>query len=41
MSADRTEIYLDLWDKHAFNIEVYQNLVHDFSAGITLASEMG
>jgi hypothetical protein len=41
MRADRTCLYLDAWDKHTFNIEVYQNLLHNCSAGITLASESG
>lgn len=40
-NADRTGIYMDSWDKHTFNIAVYQNIVHACSAGITLASEMG
>jgi hypothetical protein len=35
-------IYVDAWDKHTHNIEVFQNIVHDSANdGITLASEMG
>ncbi|HEY4722731.1 MAG TPA: right-handed parallel beta-helix repeat-containing protein [Anaerolineae bacterium] len=35
-------IYVDAWDKHTFNIDVFQNVVHDVSAmGIALASEQG
>ncbi len=36
-------IYVDAWDKHTFDIEVYGNDVHDIldSGGIMLASEMG
>ena len=36
-------IYLDAWDKHTYNIEVFQNRVHDVaeSNGLTVASEMG
>lgn len=38
----RVGIYVDAWDKHTYNIEVYQNVVHDIAAmGISLASEMG
>jgi hypothetical protein len=35
-------IYLDAWDKHTHNIEVFRNIVHhSLNDGITLASEMG
>jgi len=35
-------IYVDAWDKHTFNIEVFQNVVHDINAdGFDVASEMG
>jgi len=35
-------IYVDAWDKHTFNIEVFQNVVHDISAdGFDVASETG
>jgi len=36
-------IYIDAWDKHTRNIEVFQNIVHDISNsdGIQAASEMG
>jgi len=36
-------IYVDAWDKHTFDIQVFRNNVHDIlnSDGIALASEMG
>ena len=35
-------LYVDAWDKHTFNIDVYQNVIHDASSnGIALASEQG
>lgn len=36
-------IYVDAWDKHTYNIEVFQNVIHDISDnnGIVMASEMG
>jgi hypothetical protein len=36
-------IYVDAWDKHAYNIDVFQNVVHDISDsdGLVVASEMG
>jgi hypothetical protein len=36
-------IYVDAWDKHTFDIEVFGNTVHDVREGngIALASEMG
>ena len=38
----RVGIYIDAWDKHTYNILVYQNMVHDIDAyGIVLASESG
>ncbi len=39
----RLGIYMEAWDKHTFNIDVFQNVVGDiFSAdGISVASEMG
>jgi uncharacterized repeat protein (TIGR01451 family) len=38
-----TGIYLDAYDMHTYDIEVYQNLIHDISGdnGIALASEKG
>jgi len=40
--TDAVGIYVDAWDKHTDNIEVFQNVVHDTgSNGIALASEMG
>ncbi len=40
---NRLGIYIDAWDKHTYNIEVYQNIVHDIdnNDGFTVASEMG
>ncbi len=40
---NRLGIYVDAWDKHTYNIEIYNNLVHDISGadGFTLASEAG
>lgn len=38
----RLGIYVDAWDKHTYNIEVFQNMVHDCADdGFTLASEAG
>ena len=36
-------IYVDAWDKHTYNIDVFQNVVHDISNnnGFAVASEMG
>jgi hypothetical protein len=36
-------IYIDAWDKHTYNIEVFANIVHDISNsdGFQAASEMG
>ncbi|OGU13646.1 MAG: hypothetical protein A2X61_02055 [Ignavibacteria bacterium GWB2_35_12] len=34
-------IYVDAWDKHTFNINVYNNVVHNCNSGVVLASEMG
>lgn len=40
--TDAVGIYVDAWDKHTYNIEVFQNVVHDTgSDGFALASEMG
>jgi len=41
IQGERTGIYMDAWDKHTFNIEVYQNIIHDNGAGVSLASENG
>jgi parallel beta-helix repeat protein len=41
MNNDRTCLYMDAWDKPTFNIDVYQNVLHDCGAGISLASENG
>jgi hypothetical protein len=40
-NLDRLGIYVDAWDKHTFNIEVYQNVVHDCNDGLVVASEAG
>ena len=38
----RVGIYVDAWNKHTYNIEVFQNIVHNISAyGFALASEAG
>lgn len=37
----RTCLYVDSWDKHTFNIEVYQNTLHDCNSGVSLAAEKG
>jgi len=35
-------IYVDAWDKHTFDIEIFNNVVHDCgNDGFTLASEQG
>ena len=38
-----TGIYVDAWNKHTYNIEVFGNIVHDISNadGLQAASEMG
>ncbi len=41
-NLDNVGIYVDAWDKHTYNIEVYQNIVHNIQDdGFALASEMG
>jgi hypothetical protein len=39
----RVGIYVDAWDKHTYNIAVFQNIIHDIldNNGFSLASEMG
>jgi hypothetical protein len=37
----RLGIYVDAWDEHTYDVEVYGNLVHDVSDGIVLGSEAG
>jgi hypothetical protein len=40
--VNRVGIYVDAWDKHTFNIEVFDNNVHNCATdGMALASEMG
>lgn len=40
--TDAVGIYVDAWDKHTFNIDVFDNVVHDVAAdGFALASEQG
>ncbi len=40
---DRLGIYVDSWDKHSYNIEVYNNIVYNVSNadGFTVAAEAG
>lgn len=39
---NRVGIYVDAWDKHTYNIDVFQNIVHDCGAdGFDVASEAG
>lgn len=39
---NRLGIYIDAWDKHTYNIKVFQNRVHNCGGdGMTLASEQG
>jgi hypothetical protein len=39
---NRLGIYVEAWDKHTYNIDVYQNVVHDCGdEGFNLASETG
>ncbi len=39
---NRLGIYVDAWDKHTYNIEVFQNIVHDcVDNGFALVSEKG
>ncbi|MCP4660710.1 MAG: DUF1565 domain-containing protein [bacterium] len=41
-SLTRLGIYIDAWDKHTYNIDVYQNTVSDCAAdGFAVASEAG
>jgi hypothetical protein len=39
--TDRVGIYIDAWDKHTHDIDVYRNLVHDIvnNSGFAVASE--
>lgn len=38
----RIGIYIDAWDKHTYNIQVYGNIVHDCaSSGFAIAAEAG
>jgi len=41
--TQKVGIYVDAWDKHTYNIAVFQNVVHDIQDGdgFALASEMG
>jgi len=41
MDMNRLGIYVDAWDKHTYNIDVYQNIVHNCAHGIVAASEAG
>ncbi len=42
-SMDAVGIYVDAWDKHTYNIEVFGNVVHDIASndGFALAAETG
>ncbi len=40
-NMNRQGIYVDAWENHTYNIDVYQNIVHHCAHGITLASEAG
>jgi len=39
---NKVAFYVDAWDKHTYNIDIYQNIVHDNAnvQGFALASEM-
>ena len=41
--TQRVGIYVDAWDKHTYNIAVYQNVVHDIqdNDGFAIGSEQG
>jgi len=40
--TNRLGIYVDAWDKHTYNIEVFRNIVHDCASdGFSVASEAG
>jgi len=36
---NRLGIYVEAWDKHTYNINVFQNIIHDADYGLVLASE--
>lgn len=38
---NRLGIYIDAWDKHTYNIEVFQNVVYNCTSGFAVASERG
>jgi len=38
---NRLGIYVDAWDKHTYNIEVFQNIVYNCTSGFAVASERG
>jgi len=38
---NRLGIYVDAWDKHTYNIEVFQNVVYNCTSGFAVASERG
>jgi hypothetical protein len=41
--TERVGIYVDAWDKHTYNIDVYANVVHDIqdNDGFSIGSEQG
>jgi hypothetical protein len=38
---NRLGIYVDAWDKYTYNIDIFQNIVHDCPDGFDVASEAG
>lgn len=38
---NRLGIYVDAWNKHTYNIEVFQNVVYNCTSGFAVASERG
>lgn len=40
-NLNRVGVYVDAWDKHTYNIEVFENVSHDNKSGIGVASENG
>ncbi len=38
---NRLGIYVDAWDKHTYNIEVFGNIVYNCTSGFAVASERG
>jgi len=38
---NRHGMYVDAWDRHTYNIEVFDNIVHDCPDGLSVAAEAG